>query len=40
MIMETTDDFSFEKKKQADKANEKVAAWETLMSPISIRFQR
>ena len=32
MIMETTDDFSFEKKDQADKANEKVAAWEALMS--------
>ena len=32
MIMETTDDFSFEEKDRADKANEKVSAWETLMS--------
>jgi len=32
MIMETNDDFSFEKKNQADQLNEKVIAWETLMS--------
>lgn len=31
MIMETTDDFSFEKKNIADKDNEKVQEWETLM---------
>ncbi len=32
MIMETTNDFSFEKKGEADKANPKVQEWETLMS--------
>lgn len=31
MIMEVNDDFSFEKKSQADAANEKVQQWETLM---------
>jgi len=31
MIMEVNDDFSFEKKKQADKSNEKVQEWEELM---------
>ena len=31
MVMETTDDFSFEKKKLADAANPSVQAWETLM---------
>ncbi len=31
MIMETNDDFSFEKKSQLDAANEKVNEWETLM---------
>lgn len=31
MIMETNDDFSFEKKKKADKQNAKVQEWETLM---------
>ena len=31
MIMEVTDDFSFEKKAEADNNNEKVQAWETLM---------
>lgn len=31
MIMETTDDFSFEKKSSADKSNPKVIEWETLM---------
>jgi L-rhamnose mutarotase len=31
MIMETTDDFSFEQKAQADAANEKVQVWENLM---------
>lgn len=36
MIMETNDEFSFEKKNQADKANEKVAAWETLMSTFQL----
>jgi L-rhamnose mutarotase len=32
MIMETKDDFSFEKKNLADQQNHKVAEWETLMS--------
>jgi L-rhamnose mutarotase len=31
MVMEVTDDFSFERKAAADAANEKVQAWETLM---------
>lgn len=31
MIMEVNDDFSFEKKQQADKNNEKVEQWEKLM---------
>jgi L-rhamnose mutarotase len=31
MIMETTDDFSFDKKAQMDKGNAKVQEWETLM---------
>ena len=31
MIMETTDDFSFEEKATADAANPKVQAWENLM---------
>lgn len=31
MIMETTDDFSFERKQQADEQNAKVKEWETLM---------
>ena len=31
MIMETNDDFTFEKKQQADEANPKVQEWETLM---------
>lgn len=31
MIMETTDDFSFEEKTKADANNEKVQAWEKLM---------
>lgn len=31
MIMETTNDFSFEKKNALDAANEKVAQWEELM---------
>ena len=31
MIMETTDDFSFEKKAAMDKANNKVQEWEQLM---------
>lgn len=31
MIIDTTDDFSFEKKAEADKANERVQEWETLM---------
>ena len=31
MIMETTDDFSFEKKGQMDAENPKVQEWETLM---------
>ncbi len=31
MIMETTDDFSFEKKSASDSANEKVQQWEELM---------
>jgi L-rhamnose mutarotase len=31
MIMETADDFSFEKKGKADKDNPKVVEWETLM---------
>jgi L-rhamnose mutarotase len=31
MIMEVGDDFSFEKKAQADNANKKVQEWETLM---------
>lgn len=31
MIMETNDDFSFEKKKEMDAQNELVQKWETLM---------
>ena len=31
MIMETADDFSFDRKKQLDDANPRVAAWEKLM---------
>ncbi len=31
MIMETTDDFSFEKKSMMDASNEKVQLWEQLM---------
>ncbi|SRR5258706_9180866 len=31
MIMETNDNFSFEKKRNADAANEKVQQWEKLM---------
>lgn len=31
MIMETTDDFSFERKNEMDSANKKVQEWETLM---------
>jgi L-rhamnose mutarotase len=31
MIMETTDDFSFEKKSAADKASARVQEWEALM---------
>ena len=31
MIMEVTDDFSFEAKEMADAANEKVQVWEQLM---------
>ena len=31
MIMEVTDDFSFEKKQQADTYNAKVQEWEELM---------
>ena len=31
MIMEVNDDFSFEKKKEADKNNAKVQEWEELM---------
>jgi L-rhamnose mutarotase len=31
MIMEVTDDFSFEKKKEADMQNKKVQQWEELM---------
>jgi len=31
MIMETTDEFSFEKKSEMDKANPKVQEWEQLM---------
>lgn len=31
MIMEVNDHFSFEKKQQADRDNEKVQAWEELM---------
>ncbi len=31
MIMETADDFSFEKKARMDAANEKVQEWEVLM---------
>jgi L-rhamnose mutarotase len=32
MLMETEDDFSFEKKSEADRNNPKVVEWETLMS--------
>ena len=35
MIMDTADDFSFERKAQMDKANPKVQEWEALMA----RFQ-
>ncbi len=31
MIMEVTDDFSFEKKRRADEQNQKVSEWEQLM---------
>lgn len=31
MVMETTDDFTFENKKKMDEANEKVLEWEELM---------
>lgn len=31
MIMETVDDFSFEKKGEADRSNATVQEWETLM---------
>ena len=31
MIMETSDDFSFEKKNSIDEGNEQVAEWEALM---------
>lgn len=31
MIMETTDDFSFQRKSEMDKNNAKVQEWETLM---------
>ena len=31
MIMEVNDSFSFQKKKEADSANQKVQDWETLM---------
>ena len=36
MVIETTDDFSFEKKAEMDAANPKVQEWETLMS----RYQK
>ncbi len=36
MVLETTDDFSFEKKAQLDQNNPKVQDWETLMW----RFQK
>lgn len=36
MIMETTDDFSFERKKEMDAANLKVQEWETLI----LQFQQ
>ena len=32
MIMETTDQFSFEEKDKADRSNNKVVEWEALMS--------
>lgn len=32
MVMETTDDFTFERKAALDRANEKVMAWEREMS--------
>ena len=35
MIMDTADDFSFERKEELDKANPRVQEWEALMS----RFQ-
>ncbi|MCX2473511.1 L-rhamnose mutarotase [Pedobacter sp. MC2016-05] len=31
MLMETTDDFSFSRKREMDEANEKVQEWEALM---------
>ena len=31
MVMETTDDFSFERKDRMDKSDKKVSEWETLM---------
>jgi len=34
MIMEVNDDFSFEKKKQADNNNAKVQEWENIMSKL------
>jgi len=32
MIMETTDEFSFEEKDRSDRSNKKVVEWEALMS--------
>ncbi|HMQ49044.1 MAG TPA: L-rhamnose mutarotase [Saprospiraceae bacterium] len=38
MLIEVSDDFSFEKKSAMDKANERVQAWETLMSQFQQRL--
>lgn len=39
MIMETTDDFSFERKAEADNANPKVQEWEELMLTYQQPFE-
>lgn len=38
MIMEVNDDFSFEKKNQADRSNPKVQEWEKLMDTYQQRL--
>lgn len=38
MFINTTDDFSFERKKQMDEANPEVQRWETIMSTLQQRI--